>query len=49
MQPICTSVLAKIYPRKKWVLHLINWNKIASYAKHAKVTHAICDITSCHD
>jgi hypothetical protein len=28
---------------------LINMNRLATYAKHAKITHAIYEITSCHD
>jgi hypothetical protein len=28
---------------------LISKSRLATYAKHAKVTHAINDITSCHD
>jgi hypothetical protein len=28
---------------------LISRSRLATYAKHAKVTHAINDITSCHE
>jgi hypothetical protein len=28
---------------------LINRSRLATYAKHAKVTHAINNITSCHE
>jgi hypothetical protein len=30
-------------------IELINMNRLAIYAKHAKVTHAIYEIRSCHD
>jgi hypothetical protein len=28
---------------------LINRSRLATYANHANVTHAMYDITSCHD
>jgi hypothetical protein len=28
---------------------MISWSRLATYAKHAKVTHAINDITSYHE
>jgi hypothetical protein len=28
---------------------LINTSRLSTYDKHAKVTHALYDITSCHD
>jgi hypothetical protein len=39
------TVLSRIISQIK----LINVNRLATYAKHAKVTHTIYEITYCHD
>jgi hypothetical protein len=41
----CTTLLTRLLVKIK----LINMNRLANYAKHARVTHAIYGITSYHD